>query len=125
MTEPRESDAARAGAEVELTTGAAAAQPDGVELDEAALAAVRQSLHGWDVQPFQLSRAVDLPGGTDALRTDLEQVGAQQGRAPEIIVTGDHLVVRVRSEGIVGVTQQDVDLAAALDTVFSGNQAGI
>ncbi len=123
MTEPSASDAARAGAEVELTTGVAGEQADGCGLDEAALAAVRQSLHGWDVQPFQLSRAVDLPAGTDALRTSLEQVAAQQGRAPQIIVTGDHLVVRVRSEGVVGVTEQDVDLAAALDTVFSGSQA--
>lgn len=123
MTEPSESDAARAGAEVELTTDAAGVQADGVALDETALAAVRQSLPGWDVQPFQLSRAVDVPAGTDALRTSLEQVAAKQGRAAEVIVTGNHLVVRVRSEGVVGVTEQDVDLAAALDTVFSGSQA--
>ena len=105
MTEPSETDPARAAAEVELTTDAAGEQLDGVALDETALAAVRQSLPGWDVQPFQLSRAVDVPTGTDALRTSLEQVAAEQGRAPEILVTGNHLVVRVRSDGVVGVTE--------------------
>ncbi len=123
MTQPSETDAARAGAEVELTTDTAGAQVDGVALDETALAAVRESLPGWDVQPFQLSRAVDVPAGTDALRTSLEQVAAEQGRALEIIMTGDHLVVRVSGGGVVGVTEQDVDVAAALDTVFSGSQA--
>lgn len=123
MTQPSETSAARAGAEVELTTDAAPEQLDGVALDETALAAVRQSLSGWDVQPFQLSRAVDVPGGTVALRASSEQVAEQQGRAPEIMVTGNHLVVRVCGEGVVGVTEQDVDLAASLDAVFSGSQA--
>lgn len=122
MTEPPETDAAVAGAEVELTTEAAGDQVDGAALDETALAAVRQSLPGWDVQPFQLSRAVDVAAGADALRTSLEQVAGEQGRAAEVLVTGDHVVVRVRTEG-VGVTEQDVDLAAALDAVFSGSKA--
>ena len=38
-------------------------------------------------------------------------------------MTGNHLVVRVRTEGVGGVTEQDVDLAAALDSVFSGSRA--
>ena len=122
MTEPPETDAAVAGAEVELTTETAGDQFDGAALDETALAAVRQSLPGWDVQPFQLSRAVDVAAGADALRTSLEQVAGEQGRAAEVLVTGDHVVVRVRTEG-VGVTEQDVDLAAALDAVFSGSKA--
>lgn len=123
MTEPSETDAALAGADVELTTDAAGDQVDAAALDETALAAVRESLPGWDVQPFQLSRAVDTPDSAEALRTSLEQVARQQGRIPDIIVTGDRLVVRVRSEGVVGVTEQDVDLAAAMDAVFSGSQA--
>lgn len=123
MTEASETDAARAGAEVELTSDDAGGEPaDGAALDETALAAVRESLPGWDVQPFQLSRAVDVPGGTQALQESLEQVAAQQGRAAEVLVTGDHLVVRVRSAGI-GVTAEDVDVAAALDAVFSGSHA--
>ena len=123
MSDPSETDAALAGAEVELNADTPIEPADDVSLDETALAAVRESLPGWDVQPFQLSRAVDVPAGTDALRTSLEQVAEDQGRAAEILVTGHHLVVRVRSEGVVGVTEQDVDLAAALDTVFSGSQA--
>ena len=123
MTDPSETDAALAGADVERTTDAPSGQVDGDTLDETALAAVRASLPGWDVQPFQLSRAVDAPGSTDALRTSLEQVAARQGRPLDVIVTGDRLVVRVRTAGVVGVTEQDVDLAAALDTVFSGSQA--
>ncbi len=123
MSDPSETDAALAGAEVELTSDTPIEPVDDASLDETALAAVRESLPGWDVQPFQLSRAVDVPAGTDALRTSLEQVAEDHGRAPEIFVTGDHLVVRVRSEGVAGVTEQDVDLAAALDTVFSGSQA--
>lgn len=122
MAEPSETDAARAGAEVELTDHAAE-EAEGVALDETALAAVRQSLPGWDVQPFQLSRAVDVPAGTDALRSSLEQVAKQHGRAPEILVTGDRLRVRVRSDAVAGVTEEDVDLAAALDAVFSGSHA--
>ena len=106
-----------------FTSDAASGPVDDAVLDETALAAVRSSLPGWDVQPFQLSRAVDVPDGTEALRTSLEQVAKQQGRAPEIIVTGDRLVVRVRSEAVVGVTEQDVDLAATLDAVFTGSQA--
>lgn len=123
MTKSSNTDAALAGAEVELSTETPIKPVDGATLDEAALAVVRESLPGWDVQPFQLSRAVDVPAGTDALRIRLEQVAAGQGRAPEILVTGDHLVVRVRSEGVVGVTDQDVDLAAALDPVFTGSPA--
>ena len=119
MTGPRETDAALSGADVELTAGG----PDVDGLDEQALAAVRESLPTWDVQPFQLSRTVDVAAGTDALRTSLEQVGASLGRTPEILVTGQHLVVRVGTEGGVGVTEQDVDLAAALDAVFSGSHA--
>lgn len=38
-------------------------------------------------------------------------------------MTGDRLVVRVRSDDVVGVTEQDVHLAAALDAVFSGSRA--
>ena len=120
MTEPPETDAALAGADVEMTTGG---QVRGDALDETALAAVRESLPAWDVQPFQLSRAVEVPAGTDALRTSLEQVAAEQGQAVDVIVTGDRLVARVGSDGAAGVTEHDVDLAAALDTVFSGSQA--
>ena len=124
MTEPAETSAAMAGAEVELTSDHAASQPaDSAAQDETALAAVRESLPSWDVQPFQLSRTVDVAAGTAALRASLEQVAQQQGRVPEILVTGNHLVVRVRSGKVVGVTEQDVDLAAALDAVFSGSKA--
>ena len=123
MTRSSDADAALAGADVELSTDTPIEAVDRAALDETALAAVRESLPSWDVQPFQLSRAVDVPAGTDALRTSLEQVAREHGRAPEILVTGDHLVVRVRSEGVVGVTEQDVDLAAVLDTVFTGSQA--
>lgn len=110
----------RAGADVELT---AAEQADSAALDETALADVRKSLPGWDVQPFQLSRAADGPEGTDVLRAGLEEVAAQQGRAPGILVTGQHLVVRVCSEAVVGVTEQDVGLAIALGAVLTGSQA--
>lgn len=123
MTEPSETDAALAGADVERTSSDLAEQMDAGVLDEPSLAAVRESLPAWDVQPFQLSRAVDVAGGTDALRTSLEQVGQQHAQAPETLVTGDHLVVRVRTEGVVGVTARDVELAAALDGVFSGSVA--
>ena len=122
MADPLETDAAMAGADVERT-GAGNEPGDSAALDETALAAVRQSLPSWDVQPFQLSRAIDVPAGTDALRVSLEQVAQQHGRVPDIMVTGSHLVVRVRGEHVVGVTGQDVDLAAALDAVFSGSQA--
>ena len=123
MAEVPETPAALAGAEVELTTEDPAGAPvDSAALDATALEAVRDSLPGWDVQPFQLSRAVDLPEGVDALRTRLEQVAGRQGRVAEVLVTGSHLVVRVRSVG-VGVTRQDVDLAAALDAAFPGSPA--
>lgn len=124
MTEPSVTDAARAGADVELTAAdPAGEQADGAALDEPALADVRKSLPGWDVQPFQLSRAADVPEGTDALRAGLGEVAAQQGRAPDILVTGHHLVVRVCGEAVVGVTEQDVGLAIALDAVLTGSQA--
>ena len=122
MTEPEETDAARAGADVELTAQDQN-DPGAAGLDEQSLAAVRESLPSWDVQPSQLSRTVDVAAGTEALRTSLEQVGASLGRTPEILVTGQHLVVRVRSDGGAGVTAEDVDLAAALDAVFSGSHA--
>lgn len=121
MNEVPETDAALAGAEVELTTEDAAGGPvHGAALDAAALADLRESLPGWDVQPFQLSRAADLPQGVDALRADLQRVAVRQGRIADVLVTGDHLVVRVSSAG-VGVTRHDVDLAAALDAVFPGS----
>ena len=88
MTESSETDAALAGAEVDLTTDAAGKQVDGAALDETALAAVRESLPSWYVQPFQLSRAVDVPESTGALRNSLEQIAKQQARVPDIIVTG-------------------------------------
>ncbi len=123
LTEPAETDAVLAGADVESISADQPEQAEADALDEQALAAVRESLPEWDVQPFQLSRAVDVAGGTDALRTSLEHVSKQLGRAPELLVTGDHLVVRIRTEGVVGVTAQDVDLAAALNGVFSGSHA--
>lgn len=123
MTEPAETDAAFAGADVELTAKDRPDAHDPAVLDEQSLAAVRVSLPSWDVQPFQLSRTLDVAAGTGALRTSLEQVGRSLGRSPEILVTGQHLVVRVRSDGVAGVTAEDVDLAAALDTVFSGSHA--
>lgn len=123
LTEPAETDAALAGADVDRTSADQPEQAQAGALDEQSLVAVRESLPEWDVQPFQLSRAVDVAGGTDALRMSLEQVGKRLGRAPELLVTGDHLVVRVRTQGVVGVTAQDVDLAAALDGVFSGSRA--
>ena len=122
MTEPRETDAALAGADVELTSESST-DADPAALDEQALAAVRESLPSWDVQPFQLSRTVDVAAGTEALRISLQQVASSLGRTPEILVTGQHLVVRVGTEGQAGVTEQDVDLAAALDGVFSGSHA--
>lgn len=126
--EPAHSAAALAGADVEVPSGPATGSGDdavlgGVVLDEQSLEAVRQALPGWDVQPFQLSRAVDVAAGTDALRLSLEQVAQQRGRAPEVLVTGNHLVVRVRTPGVDGVTEQDVDLAAAMDAVFTGSHA--
>ena len=123
MTEPAGTDAARAGAEVELTATDGPDASDPAVLDEQSLSAVRESLPSWDVQPFQLSRTVDVAAGSEALKTSLEQVGASLGRAPEVLVTGHHLVVRVRTDGVDGVTAQDVDLAAALDAVFSGSHA--
>lgn len=117
MTEPSASELA---ADVELSGKERPDRTDGQVLDERALNAVREALPDWDVQPFQLSRAVDVPGGTQALRASLEQVGAREGRTPEFLVTGDHLVVRIRTEGVVGVTADDVALATALDPVFSG-----
>jgi len=60
----------------------------------------------------------------DALRRSLEQVGRSQERAQEILVTGEHLVVRVRTEGAVGVTASDVELATALDAVFRFRATG-
>lgn len=123
MTEPVETDAALAGADVELTAKDRSDVHDPAVLDEQSLAVVRASLPSWDVQPFQLSRTVDVVAGTGALRTSLEQVGRSLGRRPEILVTGQHLVVRVRSDGVAGVTAEDVDLAAALDAVFSGSHA--
>lgn len=119
MTEPQQTDAALDGADVELTAEEGPA--GGAGLDEQALAAVRESLPSWDVQPFQLSRTVDVAAGTEALRTSLRQVGESLGRTPEILVTGQHLVVRVVAGRGAGVTEQDVDLAAALDAVFSGS----
>ena len=125
MVEPSgaDADAALAGADVERAAGDRPEQATAGVLDEQALAAVSEALPEWDVQPFQLSRAVDIAGGAEALRTSLEQVGEQQGRTPELLVTGNHLVVRVRTDGVPGVTAQDVDLAAALDAVFTGSRA--
>lgn len=39
-------------------------------------------------------------------------------------MTGEHLVVRVRTEGAVGVTASDVELATALDAVFRFRATG-
>ncbi len=115
MTEP---SAAELAADVELGNDERPRGATGQVLDEQALNAVREVLPDWDVQPFQLSRAVDVPGGTQALRTALEQVVTRTGRTPEFLITGDHLVVRVRTEGVAGVTADDVELATALDPVF-------
>ena len=38
-------------------------------------------------------------------------------------MTGNQLVVRVRSDDVVGVTEQDVDPATAVDAAFTGSQA--
>ncbi len=115
MTEP---SAAELAADVELGNDERPRSATGQALDEQALNAVREVLPDWDVQPFQLSRAVDVPGGTQALRTALEQVVTRTGRTPEFLITGDHLVVRVGTEGAAGVTADDVELATALDPVF-------
>lgn len=119
--EPLETQAALAGADVELVAGDHPEEADGAVLDEQARDEVRRALPGWDVQPFQLSRAVDVAGGTGPLRTAVEQAGERHGRVPDIIETGSHLVMRVRTAGAAGVTQQDVELAVALDPVFSAS----
>lgn len=117
--DPVETEAAREGADIELTAQDAPAGPPVRAFPPDVLEAARQALPGWDVQPDVLVRTVSAPEGAAALRTSLEQIARDAGRAPEIVSTGEAVTVRIRAAG--GPPPALLELAAALDSVLGGH----
>lgn len=115
-----EADAARAGADIEVTAQDPPDDLPGSQLDQQAVDTARQALPGWHVQPEQLVRTVIAPAGAGALRGALEQVARDAGRVPEITVDRDEVTVRLR---IAGGAQAALELAAAMDPVLCADQA--
>lgn len=118
--ESAETAAAREGVDVEVTSADRSGGVPHVQLDQKTLQAAREALPGWDVQPDELVRTVTVPASAAALRA-LEQVASDAGRLPEITVSGDQVTVRLRIAG--GPPPALLELAAALDGVFSGSRA--
>lgn len=111
--ESAETAAARAGADVEVTSTDRSGGVPHVQLDQKTLQAAREALPDWDVQPDELVRTVTVPAGAAALRASLEQVASDAGRLPEITGSGDQVTVRLRIAG--GPPPALLALAAALD----------
>lgn len=92
-----------------------------VQLDPEMLQAAREALPGWDVPPDVLVRTVAVPAGAAALQASLKQVASDVGRLPEITISGDQVMVRMPMAS--GPPSALLELAAALDSVFSGSRA--
>lgn len=98
-SETAETAAARAGADVEVTSADRSGGVPHVQLDQETLQSAREVLPGWDVEPDELVRTVTVPAGAAALRASLEQVASDAGRRPEVTVSGDQVTVRLLVAG--------------------------
>lgn len=119
--EPTQTAAALEGADVEVPSVDRSGDAPDVQWDQEVLQAAREALPGWDVQPDVLVRTVTVPAGAAALQASLKQAAADAGRLPEITISGDQVTVRLRTAS--GPPSALLELAAALDGVFSGSRA--